>query len=73
MAKKSKKPEFVPVNPDDLNPSHRWNRPLQAPGITQVDFEERVNFPRLHKYRGKLPADFKFDRLGGVERDRGAG
>ena len=51
MAKKSKKPEFVPVNTDDLNPSHRWNRPLQAPGITQVDFEERVNFPRLHKYR----------------------
>jgi len=51
MAKKSKKPEFVPVNESDLNPSHRWNRPLQAPGITQVDFEERVNFPRLHKYR----------------------
>jgi Xaa-Pro dipeptidase len=51
MAKKSKKPEFVPVNTADLNPSHRWNRPLQAPGITQVDFEERVNFPRLHKYR----------------------
>ena len=51
MSKKSKKPEFVPVNTDDLNPSHRWNRPLQAPGITQVDFEERVNFPRLHKYR----------------------
>ena len=51
MVKKSTKPEFVPVNSDDLNPSHRWNRPLQAPGITQVDFEERVNFPRLHKYR----------------------
>jgi len=51
MAKKSKRPEFVPVNEADLNPSHRWNRPLQAPGITQVDFEERVNFPRLHKYR----------------------
>ena len=51
MAKKSSKPEFVPINEDDLNPSHRWHRPLQAPGITQVDFEERVNFPRLHKYR----------------------
>jgi Xaa-Pro dipeptidase len=51
MAKKSGKPEFVPINEDDLNPSHRWHRPLQAPGITQVDFEERVNFPRLHKYR----------------------
>ena len=51
MAKKSAKPEFVPINEDDLNPSHRWHRPLQAPGVTQVDFEERVNFPRLHKYR----------------------
>src|ERR1700752_2271842 len=51
MAKNPKKPEFTPVNESDLNPSHRWNRPLQAPGITQVDFEERVNFPRLHRYR----------------------
>jgi Xaa-Pro dipeptidase len=51
MAKKSKKPEFVPVDEGDLNPYHQWHRPLQAPGITQVDFEERVNFPRLHRYR----------------------
>src|SRR6266480_4061160 len=51
MAKKPKKPEFTPVNEGDLNPSHRWHRPLQAPGITQVDFEERVNFQRLHRYR----------------------
>jgi len=51
MAKKSRKPEFVPVNESDLNPYHQWHRPLQAPGITQVDFEERVNFPRLHRYR----------------------
>ena len=38
----------------------------RAPGARGV-------LARLHKYRGKLPADFKFDRLGGVERDRGAG
>ena len=38
MAKKLNKPEFLPVNEDDLKPDHRWNRPLQAPGITQVDF-----------------------------------
>ena len=30
---------------------HQWHRPLQAPGITQVDFEERVDFKRLHRYR----------------------
>jgi Xaa-Pro dipeptidase len=33
------------------NPRHRWDRPLQAPGRMQVDFEERVDFRRLHEYR----------------------
>ena len=51
MAKKPTKPEFVPVNEDDLKPYHRWHRPLQAPGTTQVDFEERIDFRRLHRYR----------------------
>jgi Xaa-Pro aminopeptidase len=51
MAKKPTKPEFLPVNEDDLKPGHRWDRPLQAPGTTQVDFEERVDFKRLHRYR----------------------
>ncbi|HET9650841.1 MAG TPA: M24 family metallopeptidase, partial [Usitatibacter sp.] len=51
MAKKGKEPRFIPVDEDDLDPGHRWNRPLQAPGITQVDFEERVDFRRLHRYR----------------------
>src|SRR5438067_9593166 len=52
MAKKQKAaPRFLPVDEDDLQPRHRWNRPLQAPGITQVDFEERVNFQRLQRYR----------------------
>ncbi len=51
MAKKAHKPRFFPVNESDLDPSHRWHRPLQAPGVTQVDFEERVDFRRLHRYR----------------------
>ena len=51
MAKKSAKPQFLPVSEADLKPAHRWHRPLQAPGTTQVDFEERVNFKRLHRYR----------------------
>jgi len=37
--------------PDDVDPSYRWDRPLQAPGRTQVDFEERVDFRRLRDYR----------------------
>src|SRR6478735_12682799 len=36
---------------DPANPNHRWDRPLQAPGRMQVDFEERVDFRRLHDYR----------------------
>jgi Xaa-Pro aminopeptidase len=36
---------------DPADPHHRWERPLQAPGRMQVDFEERVDFRRLHEYR----------------------
>src|SRR5215207_9348520 len=36
---------------DPADPNHRWERPLQAPGRMQVDFEERVDFRRLHDYR----------------------
>ena len=39
------------VKPDDIDPHHNWDRPLPAPGHNQVDFEERVNFRRLHDYR----------------------
>jgi Xaa-Pro dipeptidase len=47
----SKRPEARIVRPDDIDPHHNWSRPLQVPGHTQVDFEERVNFRRLHDYR----------------------
>src|SRR5262245_47726662 len=36
---------------DATDPEHRWDRPIPAPGHTQVDFEERVDFRRLHTYR----------------------
>jgi Xaa-Pro dipeptidase len=39
------------ILPGDIDPHHHWDRPLQAPGQMQVDFEERVNFRRLHAYR----------------------
>ena len=39
------------VRPDDIDPHHRFDRPLAAPGHTQVDFEQRVDFRRLHDYR----------------------
>ena len=58
---------------DPANPGHRWERPLQAPGRMQVDFEERVDFRRLHEYRlartrnalakSKLGALLVFDQI----------
>src|SRR5213078_1803547 len=51
MASRSRHPEPKIVRPDDVDPAHRWDRPLQAPGRTQVDFEERIDFRRLHTYR----------------------
>jgi len=48
---RKKSTEPVVVDPEDLDPHHKWHRPLQAPGTTQVDFEERVDFRRLHRYR----------------------
>jgi Xaa-Pro dipeptidase len=47
--KKASEPKIV--RSADIDPHHRWDRPLQAPGHTQVDFEERINFRRLHEYR----------------------
>jgi Xaa-Pro dipeptidase len=45
------KPEPTIVKPEDINPRFNWKRPLSAPGHMAVDFEERVNFRRLHDYR----------------------
>src|SRR5207245_4674348 len=51
MAKKRQPAEPRRVTPEAVDPRHRRDRPLQAPGHTQVDFEERVDFRRLHAYR----------------------
>jgi len=50
MAKK-KISEPKIIKPDDVDPHYKWDRPIGAPGHTQVDFEERINFRRLHDYR----------------------
>src|SRR2546423_1807791 len=51
MGNKIDRPEFFPVNEEDIKPAHKWHPPLQAPGITQVEFEESGDFRRLHRYR----------------------
>ncbi len=39
------------VSADDINPRYNWGRALPALGIMGVDFEERVDYRRLHRYR----------------------
>lgn len=36
---------------NDLRPHWNWSRPIPSPGNMSVDFEERVDFKRLHRYR----------------------
>ncbi len=47
----AKKPEPKVVRPEDIDPHHDWSRPLMALGQMSVDFEQRVDFRRLHNYR----------------------
>jgi Xaa-Pro aminopeptidase len=35
----------------DISPNWNWDRPIPSPGRMNVDFEERIDFRRLHKYR----------------------
>lgn len=39
------------ITAEDINPRFNWGRALPALGIMGVDFEERVDYRRLHKYR----------------------
>jgi len=39
------------ISADDINPRYNWGRALPALGTMGVDFEERVDFRRLHRYR----------------------
>src|SRR5499427_3590633 len=39
------------ISADDINPRYNWGRALPALGTMGVDFEERVDYRRLHRYR----------------------
>ena len=39
------------ISAEDINPRFNWGRHLPALGTMGVDFEERVDYRRLHKYR----------------------
>jgi Xaa-Pro dipeptidase len=55
------------VNPDDINPRFNWGRHLPALGTMGVDFEERVDYRRLHKYRiGRVRQALENSQLGAL-------
>ncbi len=39
------------ISAEDINPRYNWGRALPALGTMGVDFEERVDYRRLHRYR----------------------
>src|SRR5437764_12913675 len=39
------------ISAEDINPRFNWGRALPALGTMGVDFEERVDYRRLHRYR----------------------
>jgi Xaa-Pro dipeptidase len=43
--------QALSTSADDLEPNWNWERPIASPGRMAVDFEERVNFDRLRRYR----------------------
>ncbi|HEX7081835.1 MAG TPA: M24 family metallopeptidase [Gammaproteobacteria bacterium] len=49
MVAKLSEPKII--SDADIDPRHDWSRAIYAPGTMNVDFEERVDFRRLHRYR----------------------
>src|SRR5579862_5013094 len=73
MAKKDKPVEPSYLTPDNvksaeqLKPNFNWDRPIASPGRMAVDFEERVNFQRLHTWRlARTRAALAASQLGAV-------
>jgi Xaa-Pro aminopeptidase len=55
------------ITPEEIDPRHDWKRPLGAPGVMNVDFEERVDFRRLHRYRlGRARQALRNSELGAL-------
>lgn len=55
------------ISAEDINPRHNWGRALPSLGIMGVDFEERVDFRRLHRYRlGRAKQALEKSELGAL-------
>jgi Xaa-Pro aminopeptidase len=55
------------ISAEDINPRHNWGRALPSLGIMGVDFEERVDYRRLHRYRlGRAKQALENSELGAL-------
>ena len=55
------------IRAEDINPRYNWGRALPALSITAVDFEERVDYRRLHRYRlGRVKQALEKSELGAL-------
>src|SRR5215218_2655262 len=59
--------EPLQIRAEDINPRYNWNRALPALGTMGVDFEERVDYRRLHRYRlGRAQQALEKSELGAL-------
>jgi hypothetical protein len=59
--------EPTTIRAEDINPRYNWGRALPALGIMGVDFEERVDYRRLHRYRlGRVKQALEKSELGAL-------
>jgi Xaa-Pro aminopeptidase len=59
--------EPATIRAEDINPRYNWGRHLPVLGIMGVDFEERVDYRRMHRYRlGRAQAALEASDLGAL-------
>ncbi len=63
----TKRAEPRKITAEDINPRYNWGRHLPVLGTMGVDFEERVDYRRLHRYRlGRAQAALEKSDLGAL-------
>ena len=61
------KREPIKITAEDINPRYNWGRHLPVLGAMGVDFEERVDYRRMHRYRlGRAQAVLEASDLGAL-------
>ncbi len=57
----------IKITAEDINPRYNWGRHLPVLGTMGVDFEERVDYRRMHRYRlGRAQAALEKSDLGAL-------